>query len=230
MFAVLYEVLILPIAHCFQWVLDTSYTRTQSFGTSIVVLSLVFNFVLLPIYHFAEKVQNKERVARARMEPKVQEFKRCFSGHERHMMISALYRQHHYHPVFALRSIVPLLIQVPVFIAAYGLLSDYPPIWEKSYLGIANLGAPDGLLSGINVLPIIMTVINLVSAYVYSRDLSVQERTQTWLIAMVFFVLLYNSPSGLVLYWICNNVFSLIKNIAYRVARSGSTHRRISNA
>jgi len=47
---------------------------------------------------------------------------------------------------------------------------------------------------------------------------------------MVFFVLLYNSPSGLVLYWICNNVFSLIKNIAYRVARSGSTHRRISNA
>jgi len=230
MFVVLYEVLILPIAHCFQWVLDTSYTRTQSFGTSIVVLSLVFNFVLLPVYHFAEKVQNKERAARAKMEPKVQEFKRCFSGYERHMMISALYRQHHYHPVFALRGLVPLLIQVPVFIAAYGLLSHYPPIWEKSFLGIANLGAPDGLLGGVNLLPIVMTVINLISAYIYSRDLSSQERMQTWIVAMVFFVLLYTSPSGLVLYWICNNLFSLIKNIVYRVARSGSTLRRISNA
>ena len=230
MSAVLYEVLILPIAHCFQWVLDTSYKHTQSFGASIVILSLVFNFALLPIYHFAEKVQNKEREARAKMEPKVQEFKRCFSGYERHMMISALYRQHHYHPVFALRGFVPLLIQVPVFIAAYGLLSDYPPIWEKSYLGIANLGAPDGLVSGINVLPIIMTVINLISAYVYSRDLSAQERMQTWLVAMLFFLLLYTSPAGLVLYWICNNLFSLMKNIVYRVARSGSTLPRMTNA
>lgn len=230
MFAFLYEVLILPITHCFQWVMETSYTRTQSFGASIVVLSLVFNFVLLPAYRFAEEVQNKERAARAKMEPKLQEFKRCFNGYERHMMISALYRQHRYHPVFALRGLVPLLIQVPVFIAAYGLLSNYPPILEQSFMGIANLGAPDGLLGGVNLLPIVMTVINLLAAYVYSHGLSSQERMQAWIVAMVFFVLLYAAPSGLVLYWICNNLFSLIKTIVYRVARSGSTLRRISNA
>lgn len=230
MFAALHEWLILPIAHCFQWVLESSYQRTHDFGLAILLLSLVFNLVLLPAYHFAEKVQGRERAARAAMQAKLDEFKRCFKGHERHMMIAALYRQHRYHPVYALRGLVPLLIQVPVFIAAYGLLSDYPPLRNEHLFGIANLGAPDGLLGGVNLLPIVMTGVNLLAAHVYSRDLSAQERLQTWIVAMLFFVLLYGSPAGLVLYWICNNLFSLIKNLVYRLARSSSTLRRTSNA
>ncbi|WP_406821851.1 YidC/Oxa1 family membrane protein insertase [Pseudomonas sp. KnCO4] len=230
MFAVLHDWLILPIAHCFQWVLETSYQRTHDFGLAILMLSLVFNLVLLPAYHFAETVQGRERAARAAMQAKLEEFKRCFTGQERHMMIAALYRLHHYHPVFALRGLVPLLIQVPVFIAAYGLLSAYPPLQYEHFMGIANLGAADGLLGGVNLLPIVMTVINLMAAHVYSRDLSSQERLQTWIVAMLFFVLLYPSPAGLVLYWTCNNLFSLIKNLVYRVARSSSTLRRTSNA
>lgn len=230
MFAALYDWLILPIAHCFQWVLETSYQHTNNFGLAIILLSLVFNLVLLPAYHFAEKVQGRERAARAPMQAKLGEFKRCFKGQERHMMIATLYRQHRYHPVFALRGLVPMLIQVPVFIAAYGLLSDYPPLRDEHFMGISNLGAPDGLLGGVNLLPIVMTVINLMAAYVYNHDLSSQERLQTWIVAMVFFVLLYSSPAGLVLYWIYNNLFSLIKNLVYRVARSSSTFRRTSNA
>ena len=62
-----------------------------------------------------------------------------------------------------------------------------------------------------------MTIINISASAVYSKGLSLKEKIQLYLTAAVFLILLYNSPSGLVLYWTLNNLFSLLKNIFYRV-------------
>jgi len=78
---------------------------------------------------------------------------------------------------------------------------------------LIDLGAPDRLLWGINILPIIMTIINCVSGAIYAKGLQLKDKIQLYGIALVFFVLLYNSPSALVLYWTCNNIYNLIKNI-----------------
>ncbi|MBR6198727.1 MAG: YidC/Oxa1 family membrane protein insertase, partial [Spirochaetales bacterium] len=88
-----------------------------------------------------------------------------------------------------------------------------------------DLGSPDrrwtitlGSLSlPINILPIIMTLINVVSAAVYTRGGTVKEKVQIYALAAVFLVLLYNSPSGLVIYWILNNIFSLCKNVIQKM-------------
>ena len=60
-----------------------------------------------------------------------------------------------------------------------------------------------------------MTVINLFSALVYTHNLSRRDKIQLYGMAAVFLVLLYDAASGLVLYWTCNNIFSLGKNIVY---------------
>jgi uncharacterized membrane protein len=60
-----------------------------------------------------------------------------------------------------------------------------------------------------------MTFINVISGAVYTRRLPARDKAQLYGMAAVFLVLLYNSPAGLVLYWTCNNVFSLAKNILY---------------
>ena len=60
-----------------------------------------------------------------------------------------------------------------------------------------------------------MTLINWVSGYIYSKNLLLRQKIQVYGISLVFLVLLYNSPSGLVLYWIMNNLFSLCKNFYY---------------
>ena len=65
----------------------------------------------------------------------------------------------------------------------------------------------------VNVLPVLMTVINLASGAIYSKEQSRKDKIQIWTLALIFLVILYNSPSGLVLYWTFNNLFSLIKNI-----------------
>src|SRR5437868_9833795 len=138
-----YKLFILPLESALHWVLLTAYDVTGSYGAAIVVLSVVFNMLLLPFYHFAEKVQNREREAQRRLAPKLEEFRSVFQGQERYMMLRALYRQHRYHPIYALRGILPLLIQVPFFVATFGLLSHFQPLQGQSFLFFSDLGRPD---------------------------------------------------------------------------------------
>jgi hypothetical protein len=58
-----------------------------------------------------------------------------------------------------------------------------------------------------------MTLINCVSGALYTKGFAVRDKVQVYGTALVFLVLLYNSPAGLVLYWTMNNLFSLAKNI-----------------
>jgi len=215
----LYFVLIEPIRFALLLVLEQAYAVTGSYGLAIVLLSVVFNLALLPAYHLAEKVQDKERAIQRRMAPKIEEFKFAFKGQERYWMLRTLYRQHRYHPVYALRGLLPLAIQIPFFIATFGLLSNYQPLNGVSFMGLADLGKPDHLLFGVNVLPIVMTLLNALAVYFYSKQLTERERIQSNVIALIFLVLLYRSPAGLVLYWTVNNLISVIKSFVYSVNR-----------
>lgn len=193
-------------------------------GVSIVILSIAVNTICLPMYHVAEQWQEKERAIQKRLKPKIHDIKAVFKGDERYMILSAYYRQNNYHPIYALRSMFALLIQIPFFIAAYTLLSNVPVLRNSSFWFLHDLGSPDKLLriseTAINLLPIVMTVINLAASAVYVKGLAVKEKVQLYGMAVVFLVLLYNSPSGLVFYWTLNNIFSLLKNIFYKVRLS----------
>lgn len=65
-----------------------------------------------------------------------------------------------------------------------------------------------------------MTLINCVAGAVYTKGLPAKEKIQIYGMALVFLALLYNSPSGLVLYWTMNNVFSLVKNCLQKTKNS----------
>ncbi|MCH5150981.1 MAG: hypothetical protein J1G30_09975, partial [Spirochaetales bacterium] len=67
--------------------------------------------------------------------------------------------------------------------------------------------------------------INLLSAAVYGKKLTGKEILQLVIMALIFLVLLYPSPSGLVLYWTMNNIFSLVKNIFHHTAHPGRNFR-----
>ncbi len=62
-----------------------------------------------------------------------------------------------------------------------------------------------------------MTLINCIAGEVYTRGFAFKEKAQLYGMALLFLVLLYSSPAGLVLYWTLNNVFSLLKNIYYKI-------------
>lgn len=206
----------LLIGVIFVWLLK----MVNNHGLALILLSLIVNIALLPFYNIAENIQKKERLVQQAMKPKIEEFKSVYKGYELYLYTNNVYRLHDYHPIYSLRGLVSLLIQVPFFMGAYSFLSNYPGFEGQSFLFLSNLAQPDGLLSignlTINVLPFVMTAINLLSGYVYAQDMSRNEKVTIVVVALFFLVLLYNSPSSLLVYWTFNNVFSLVKNLYYK--------------
>lgn len=186
-------------------------------GLSIVLLSLVVNTILIPLYFWGDRIQAKEQKAQASFQHKKEEFQRVFKGSEYHMALHTLYRQHNYHPIYALRSSVGFLIQVPFFLAAYHYLKSLALLQGASWGPLLSLGHPDALLfwggQSFNLLPILMTLANLLSSYIYTLGKPKVGTAQLWIIALLFLVLLYNSPAGLLIYWTTSNIYSLGKNL-----------------
>jgi YidC/Oxa1 family membrane protein insertase len=211
----LYNIIIFPIAQIIEFVFVFTQKIFKETGLSLAAVSIMVSVLCLPLYNVAEKWQSVERDLQKRLKPKVDKIKAVFKGDEQYMILSTYYRQNHYHPIYAMRSTFGLLIQVPFFIAAYSYLSHFEALKGTSFLFIRDLGASDAFIplgDGINLLPILMTLINCVSGAVYARSFSFKDKAQLYGMAVVFLVLLYNSPAGLVLYWTLNNIFSLLKN------------------
>lgn len=217
----LYTVFISPLELFFEVCFVFFQKAFSNYGLSIVGLSLVITIVTLPLYHVAEQIQKKERDDRKRLERGIRRIKETFKGDEQFMMLSTFYRQNHYHPAYVLRGSVGLLIQVPFFIAAYHFLSHLSVLQGTSLSFIRDLGAPDQLLKignvSINLLPILMTAINIGSGIIYTKGFALRDKVQLYGMAGLFLVLLYTSPAGLVLYWTLNNFFSLVKNVFYKL-------------
>ncbi|MBR6094594.1 MAG: membrane protein insertase YidC [Lachnospiraceae bacterium] len=212
-----------PLELLFEMIFGIAKNEIGNVGVSIVVLSLVVNFLVLPLYARADKIQAEASKKQKEMEKWVKHIRKNFRGDERMMMLQAYYREKNYHPMSVLAQSVPLLLQVPFFIAAYRFLSSLEALNGMSLGPIRDLSAPDCLFTvgsfPVNVLPILMTLINIVSGLIYTRKQPLKMKIQINAMALVFLVLLYNSPSGLVFYWTCNNLFSLGKNIVTLIIR-----------
>ena len=217
MLDLLYTLFIAPIEFWMEKTLQWGFDHTQSWGWAIIIMSIVVNTVILPIYLKAEHWQEEERSIRKGFEEDEAMIKRTFKGQERFAMITTMHRQAGYSPLLTLRSSIGFFLQIPFFFAAYHFLSHFEPLQGISFLGLTDLSKPDELFTiggfAINVMPILMTVINIGSALIYTQNLSKRDKYQLYGMAAIFLVLLYNAAAGLVLYWTFNNIFSLIKNL-----------------
>jgi YidC/Oxa1 family membrane protein insertase len=214
----LYTIIIFPLVQ----IIDISFVIMYrifkyNLPVAIIGISAVVTLCTMPLYFVAEKWQQIERDTYKKLKPKIDKIKSVFKGDEQYMILSAYYRQNHYHPLYTLRNSLGVLIQIPFFIAAYSWLSHLELVKGASFLFISDMGAPDRFLSlggfSINILPILMTLINCVSGVVYTKGLPARDKIQVFGIALLFLVLLYNSPASLLFYWTMNNIFSLAKNI-----------------
>ena len=213
----LFFLLVEPLRLLFEVIFFYAYKFTGNCGLSITAMSLVVNFLLLPLYFRADKLEKEQNDKKKAMEPRVKLIKKAFRGDERVMMLQAYYRQNNYRSTDVLKESVSLFLQIPFFIAAYSFLSGLRILNGIPLGPIPDLGAPDALIKlgavSINLLPVLMTVINIISGFIYSEKGHFKDKIKLILIALVFLVLLYNSPAGLVFYWTLNNLFSLCKNI-----------------
>ena len=218
---ILYTILISPLQLFFEIIYMMANKIIHDPGMSIIVLSLTMNFLVLPLYRKADAMQEEERDMEAKLHDGVAHIKKAFKGDEKMMILQTFYRQNNYKPTYVFKGSISLFLEIPFFIAAYQFLSHLQMLQGVPFGVISNLGAADALIAignfHINLLPIIMTAVNLVSCAIFTRGYPIKTKVQLYFMAIFFFFFLYSSPSGLVFYWTLNNIFSLVKTIFYKL-------------
>jgi YidC/Oxa1 family membrane protein insertase len=200
-------------------------------GIAIILLSVCVKILMAPLIIIAERWQKQVNRTKTIMQPVLDEINRKSRGEERNRLTLEAYKEHKVHPLYTVKSLFSALIQIPIFFAAYHMLAENPALKGASFLWINNLALPDSLFvlpvsipffgSNFNLLPFLMTSFTLLSSWIFfDRSLSAvllkKQRRNLYLMAAFFFVLFYNFPAGMVLYWTTNNVLALIKTLAER--------------
>ena len=223
------SILIGPLKLLFEVIFAVALRVIENPGLSIIVLSLAMNILVLPLYRRADAIQIEARDTENKLKDTVSHIKKTFSGDERMMILQTYYRQNNYNPLSVLSGSISLLLEVPFFMAAYQFLSGMDIFHGVAFGPIADLSVPDGLLTiggiTVNLLPIIMTLVNVISCSLYLKGFPLKTKIQLYGMAGFFLVFLYNSPAALVFYWTLNNLFSLVKTIFYEIKNSKAVLR-----
>lgn len=218
-----------PIELLLSSVFSFSYNLTGHYGYALILMSVCITLITTPIYLVADYWKNQEKKIQDLMKNDIDCIKAHYSKQKQFYLTQACHRMYNYKAWYPLRTSLGILIEIPFFFAAFNVLSNFKGYYGVSFGPIKNLGAPDGLLFTINLLPIVMTLLNVVSSIIYSRSFRLKDNTQPFVLATVFLLFLYDSPSALLIYWSCNNFFSLIKNIVIESTKKNKNKIQTAN-
>ena len=194
-------------------------------GVAIILLALCVKILMRPLTHTAERWQRGVNETRSRLQPGIDEIKAGWRGSERSRRLLELHREHGVNPFFGLKSLLGVLIQIPVFFAAYHVLDESFALSRVGFLWIADLTEPDRLAvlpfaipffgDGLNLLPFAMSAVTILSSRLFDDgslppELLRSQRRALYAMASAFFVLFYSFPAGMVLYWTSNNLLALV--------------------
>ena len=154
-------VLLYPFVVLIQTVFNYSYKMSNNYGISLILLSLFITVITAPLYYLAEKWKNQERSVQKKMHKDMQSINAHFEGKKRFYLSKTARKIYRYKWWYAFRTSFGLIIQIPFFFAAYDVLSHYSGYKNVSFLFIKDLSAPDMLIAGINILPFVMTIVNI---------------------------------------------------------------------
>lgn len=210
--SILYMCTIYPLELIYKHIYLACVSVVDSYGVGLMVMSLVTFVIFVPLKKWAKKAAGKERDIQDVLAPQIAKIQSESTGAERQERISKLYKRYGYHPVMAIRSAIGAGLQIPFLMAAYYMISGLKGLEGQSFLFVKNLSRPDGLLFGLNLLPIVMTLINFATTFT-TKDMRKKDRIQAIIIALLFLALLYSAPSALLIYWTCNNILYLAENI-----------------
>ncbi len=222
----MYSFFIQPLEYIMEMLFYTLMRLSgQNAGAALIGLGICVSLMSLPLYLRADAIQKSITQKKKDIGIWEKHIKKAFRGDERFMMLNRYYSITGYHASDPIKAALPLILQIPFFTAAYHMLTNAAGLSGIAFAGIPDLSLPDAMLCAgdirINILPVVMTLINIVSAVIYTRGMSLNQKLQPWILALVFLVLLYDSPSGLVIYWLTNNLFSLFKNLVQKLLPAG---------
>ncbi|GIU77257.1 MAG: membrane protein insertase YidC [Bryobacteraceae bacterium] len=198
-----------PLFLALHWIHDN---WTQNWGWAIVIATVIINLLMLPL----RLSQLKSSQKMAQIQPELQALQAKYKGlsmkdPKRQKMneeMIALYQKHGINPM---GGCLPLLLQMPFFIAFFKVLSVAIELRGAQWLWVTDLSQPEATV--IRFLPIGMLVTQIIlqkMTPVASPDPS-QQRLMMVIMPVMLTVLFYSASSGLVLYWLTGNVVGIVQ-------------------
>ncbi len=195
------------------WVLNLFNSWIPNYGVAIILLTILVRILFWPLTHKSTVGMRKMQ----EIQPLMKEIQKKYKDNPQRMQQETwqLYRDHKVNP---LSSCLPMLIQIPVFIALFNVLRSTVELRYAPFLWIADLSEPEALFAswfpfgGLNILPILMAgTMALQSALTPSSGDAKQQRMMMVMMPIMMLVMFYNFPSALSLYWTLSQVFSIVQ-------------------
>jgi len=196
------------IASPMLWLLHRIHDVVSNYGIAIIVITILLKAITFPLNQTSMKSMRKMQEIQPLMQRLRERHKDDPAAMQRDMM--ELYKKHNVNPF---SGCLPMVIQIPVFIALYnGLLRDIA-LRHAPFVGwINDLSAPDRLYLagvGIPVLTLLMGASMLLQQVTAPAQGDPNQRRMMMIMPVVFTFMFINFPAGLVLYWLVNNVISI---------------------
>ena len=199
------------------WFMNQIYSVIPNYGIAIIILTIVTKIILWPLGNKSYKSMSEMK----KLQPLMTEIREKYKGDKQKMNqeLMALYRTYKVNPM---GGCLPMVLQIPVFFALYRMLYQAIELRHAPFfLWINDLSAPDRLFDfgfsipfmqppyGIPVLTIIMGATMLLQQKMSPPPGDPTQAKMMMLMPVVFTFIFINFSSGLVLYWLVNNVLSI---------------------
>ena len=196
--------------------LNFFYKIIPNYGVAIILLTLLVRIVFWPLTH-----KSTESAKRMRdVQPKIKTIQEQFKDdpHKLQQEIWKVYRENKVNPF---SSCLPMLVQMPVFIALYTVLRSAVELRFAPFLWVLDLSEPENLFAGLlpfapnfslNILPLVMAAVTIVqSKLTPAMGDPAQQKMMTWMMPLMMLFFFYSMPAALSLYWTISTILAIVQ-------------------
>lgn len=205
------------------YVLNAIYGVVGNYGIAIIIVTILMRIVIFPLTLKQEKSMKKMRD----LQPEIEKIKEKYkdSPQEYQQKTAELYRESGVNP---LGGCLPLLIQMPVFVALYWAFSGNAIPADAKFLWF-TLKQPDRLFMignfAFNLLPILNVGVTYIQQKIMTNTTSGQEsnqqmQTMLYMMPLMMLFIFYKMPSGVTLYYLVSGALSLVQQYFILKGRS----------
>jgi YidC/Oxa1 family membrane protein insertase len=212
------------------WLLEQLYDIVNNWGWAIVLLTVIIKLIFYPLSAASYKSMAKMKAVSPRL-MKLRELYANDKGKLNQAMME-LYKNEKINP---LGGCLPILVQIPVFIALYWVLLASVEMRNAPWIfWVQDLSAPDDLFGvvpflgmPIGLLPILMAITMFVQMKLNPPPPDPIQAKVMMAMPIVFSIFFFFFPSGLVLYWLVNNILSIAQQwyVMKQIEKTAASHR-----
>jgi len=192
------------------WVLKTIYAWVGNWGVAIIILTVLIKLIFFPLSAASYRSMARMRV----LAPKMQRLKEQY-GDDRQRMQQAMMDLYKTEKINPLGGCLPIVVQIPVFIALYWVLLASFELRQAPFFGwIRDLAAPDPFY----ILPVLMGATMILQTRLNPEPPDPVQAKIMKIMPIAFSIFFFFFPAGLVLYWLVNNILSIAQQ--WQITRS----------